>query len=207
MKTVVILSILLYSTLTLKSQPQKPDLNKELIEFFQRLEIYHGTIYVDTTYESLDTSDLIRKATGEELNDALSVIRFFNMQTLDPNYKAISGDLKNIISVDSFFKLRDPRKEFTPYEIQYSRKLDSVRTMLNYSSLKNDLSDEFKKVDKLLYRSTFDQAGRFESYRSKNYLVKILSVFESKDYFLVIYSFSVLDSYLHSYLKVELILK
>jgi len=193
----------------LQANAQKPNgkLDTEVLEFYKRIEGLYGTVFIDTAYSSYDTAKLKKAITNNELKDGLCTIKLLGLKPVSFTYRAISGSLHNIVSLDSFFKVRNVIKSYTNYEAVYNSRLDSFFQVINKPANREDLPKRTKKVEELLIESSYWKIHSEGIQKSKNKLFKILSIFESDNYLLFVYTISELHSTVHTSLKYELIIK
>lgn len=130
------------------------------------------------------------------------------MKCVDFNYSGIYGELRNIVSQDSFCRIKDSKIAYSPYEIAYNKKLDSAFQIINTIPKSNsNLRRDSKEIESLLYQSSYWKQISDNQNRAQKKLFKILSIFESKDYIFVVYTISEVNSMLHTYPYYELIIK
>lgn len=203
-----LLGILLFITLQAKAQEPSSKLSMEILKFCERADAIYGAVFIDTIYNKCDTLDLSKSISREEVGISLSVVELLKMKCIDFNFSSISTKLKNIASTGSFFKMKDVKPGYTSYELAYNKKLDSVEILINSKrDNNNELPNDVKEIERLLVESSYLNKSLEFLRKSKSKLLKILSIFESKDYFLIVYTISELHSTLHTVPYCELIIK
>lgn len=204
----ILLSTLLLISLETMGQKPSPKLSMEILKFCDRVGTIYGKVFIDTTYNKCDTLELSKSISRGGLGISLSVVELLKMKCTDFNFNSISTKLKNIVSKDSFFRMKDDKPSYTSYELTYNKKLDSVMQLIN-SKRENssELPNDVKEVESLLVESSYWNRSLDSQRKSKSKLLKILSIFESKDYFLIVYTISELHSTLHTLPYCELIIK
>lgn len=204
----ILLSIVLLIALQAKGQKPSPRLSSEILKFCDRVDVIYGKVFIDTAYNKCDTMELSKSLSREGVSSSLSIVGLLKMKCIDFNFNSISTKLKNIISRDSFFRMKEREPSYTSYELVYNKKLDSVVHFISSKRENNgELPNDVKEIERLLTESSYWNK-RMESQRKlKKKLLKILSIFESKEYFLIVYTISELHSTLHTVPYYELIIK
>lgn len=204
----ILLCVTLLSFFQVKGQKPNPKLNTEILKFYDRAADIYGKVFIDTVYNKCDTTELSQSFSGEGLSNSLTVVGLLKMKCIDFSFSSISTELKNIISVDSFFRIKESKPSYTSYELVYNKKLDSLLNFINLKRGNNgELSEDLKEIERLLTESSYWNKSMESQKRMKNKLLKVLSIFESKEYLLIVYTVSELHGTLHTAPYYELIIK
>lgn len=204
----ILLSIPLLITLQTGAQKSSPNLSTEVLKFCDRVNIIYGEVFLDTVYNKCDTIELSKSFSREGVSGSLSVVELLKMKCIDFSFNSISTKLKNIVSKDSFFRMKEREPSYTSYELVYNKKLDSVVHFINSKRENNrELPNDVKEIERLLTESSYWNKSMESQRKLKKKLLKILSIFESKEYFLIVYTISELHSNLHTVPYYELIIK
>ncbi len=204
----IFLCVILLSFFEAKGQKPSPQLSTEILKFYDRAADIYGVVFIDTVYNKCDTTELRKYFPGKGLGNNLAVVGLLKMKCIDFSFSSISTELKNIISIDSFFRMKERKPDYTPYELVYNKKLDSVLNFINLKRGNNgELSEDLKEIEKLLTESSYWDKSMESQKRMRKKLLKVLSIFESKEYFLIVYTVSELHGTLHTTPYYELIIK
>lgn len=166
-----------------------------------------GNVFIDSTYEKLDTTQL-KSRYPESLSSQIEFIRYYGLSIKDWSQGVFDYNSTRISSQKEFF---EESKRSSPIELE----LDSVvfsnfeNWLLNIqrSDSSAELLETSNRVMGLKSHSSWDKRISAKFSRATPKLMRILSIFESEKYYLVVYQLMLLQGRPHYYLHSDLLFK
>lgn len=174
---------------------------------FRSVRELEGNVFIDSTYEKLDTSQL-RLRYPESVISQIEFIRYYDLIIRDWSQSIFDYNVPRLCSPKEFY---DENRECEPIDLEddsamFSKfenwQLDFRKTNVSSGDLETS-----NRIMGLKSQSSWDKriSSKFSLATPK--LMRILSIFESDKYYLVIYQLMVLQGRPHYYLHSDLLFK
>lgn len=202
------IAIIIFFSLSLSANSQRDlRLEREISEFVQRIISLHGHVFIDTSYEKLNLKEIRGEKLKEEITEASKFVSSNKMHLRDFNFEHQTTSFGHRFSdPNSFYKTKDQVLRITIYDSIYTNKIDSFYNSISKVP-RDSLSENDLLKENLVFRSSYWKRTTQEAHLAQKKLIKLYSIYESSDYFLILYSISYLAGYLHSDYFIELIIK
>jgi hypothetical protein len=166
-----------------------------------------GNVFIDSTYEKLDTTQL-KSRYPESVSRQIEFIRHYGLSIRDWSKEIFDYNLPWLRSQKEFF---EENKKSIPIELAEDSvvfsKYENWQLNFQIRDSSADFLESSNRIMELKSQSSWDKRISTKLSRATPKLMRILSIYESEKYYLVIYYLMVLQGYPHYYLHSDLLFK
>jgi hypothetical protein len=174
---------------------------------FKSVTELEGNVFIDSTYEKLDTS-LLRSRYHGSLEDQIEFINYYGLRLKDWSPKIFDYNTPRLRSIKEFY---EERKKSSPIDLG-----DDSIVFSNFENWHLDFQKNYDRSDfietsnrimGLIRQSSWDKRISTKASKATPKFMSVISIYESDRYYLIIYHLVLLQGRPHSYPYSDLILK